>query len=115
MIPDLREKQFTHRLAQRGYLLQEGVVQYVANDDSDQGLELVKVGEWAGTMEGLFFMLDTFNWPTKQAILSLTSCQLCLIEEANGSGYCSDCQQIINAEDQGEREMEAAWERKAGV
>lgn len=115
MIPDLREKQFTRRLAQRGYLVQEGIVKWIANDDLDQGLELVTVGEWAGSIEDLYFMLDNFNWPTRQAILSLTTCQLCLVEVANPSGYCADCQRILNAEDQGEREYEAAWEREVGV
>lgn len=113
--PDLREKQFAHRLTQRGYLMQEGIVQYIANDDTDQGLELVAVGEWPGSMEDLYWMLDAFNWPTKQAVLSLLSCQLCLIEEANASGYCHDCQQIINAEERGERELETARDREAGI
>lgn len=112
MIPDLREKQFTHRLAQRGYLMQEGIVQWIANDDTEQGLELVAVGEWAGSMEDLYWMLDTFNWPTKQAILSLTSCQLCHIEEANPSGYCAGCQGIIDVEERGDREYEAAMDRR---
>lgn len=115
MTPDLNEKQYTHRLAQRGYLMQEGIVQYVINDDPEQGLELVPVGKWAGSMEDLYWMLDTFNWPTKKAILSLLSCQLCLIEEENGSGYCHDCQKIIDSEERGEREYEIAMDRRDGV
>lgn len=89
-------------LALRGYLIHDGKVWWIANDDYEQGLEEVFIGEADGTAEDVFQALNSLDWPRVQQY-----CLMCEDAEAPLGGFCQSCSQVIADEARGE----AAFQR----
>jgi hypothetical protein len=90
-------------LAARGYLIHDGQVWWIANDDSDQGLEEVLIGPAEEDPEDTYWMLSNHHWPTTGPVL----CGMCHDAESELGGYCPSCIRELVRETMGEAAFEA--------
>jgi hypothetical protein len=112
MMPLSRLLHPTHKalrdLALRGYLIHDGQVWWIADDDTDKGLEEVLIGPAGTNPEDTYWMLAMQGWPTTGSVL----CQMCHDAESDLGGFCGACQKIVNEEARGEAERELAMDRE---
>jgi hypothetical protein len=95
-------------LALRGYLIHDGQVWWIADDDIDKGLEEVLIGPASGSAEDTFWDLEAAGWPRDSHI----SCPKCHDVEVVLGEFCRTCLAEFNRETAGEAQFEA---RREGI
>lgn len=97
-------------LALRGYLIHDGQVWWISNDDLEQGLEEVFIGEADGTADDVYQALNSLDWPRVQQY-----CLMCEDAEAPLGGFCDTCNHLLAIEERGERALQRIRDRADGV
>lgn len=112
MMPLSRLLHPTHKalrdLALRGYLIHDGQVWWIADDDIDKGLEEVLIGPASDNAEDTFADLELAGWPRTSTVY----CPHCHDVEVTLGELCPTCLAEFNRETAGEAQFEAGRDRE---
>lgn len=84
---DLLDTRATGAMAKRGYLLHDGALWHIDNDDEDRGLETSRIIEWTDTPTTLYQTILAHGYPVAETV----TCTACGEADTTWGEICHSC------------------------